>query len=99
MLDCGAERVVVGRLCEEGTLDEAYLDAMLDAAGDPERLVWHRAIDVSKDALSDVRVLLDKGVQAVLTSGGAIRAVEGSARIGVVHRPRHAGGCWRRGQT
>ena len=81
MLDCGAERVVVGGLCEEGTLDEAYLDAMLDAAGDPERLVWHRAIDASKDALLDVRVLLDKGVRAVLTSGGAIRAVEGSARI------------------
>ena len=28
MLDCGAEAVVVGGLNEEGTLDEAYLEAM-----------------------------------------------------------------------
>tara|TARA_B110000003_G_scaffold46653_1_gene44941 strand:- start:41304 stop:42011 length:708 start_codon:yes stop_codon:yes gene_type:complete len=80
MMDCGAERVVVGGLTEEGRLDEKYLEAMCKAVG-PEHLVWHRAIDMSEDALSDVTLLLNAGVNAVLSSGGAARAVEGVDRI------------------
>ena len=80
MMDCGAERVVVGGLTEEGRLDERYLEAMCTAVG-PEHLVWHRAIDMSEDALSDVTLLLNAGVNAVLSSGGAARAVEGVDRI------------------
>jgi copper homeostasis protein len=80
MMDCGAERVVVGGLTEEGRLDERYLEAMCKAVG-PEHLVWHRAIDMSEDALSDVTLLLNAGVNAVLSSGGAARAVEGVDRI------------------
>jgi copper homeostasis protein len=76
MMDCGAERVVVGALTAEGRLDEAYLEAMCEAVGS-ENVVWHRAIDASVDSDGDVAILLQHGVQEMLSSGGCARAVEG----------------------
>ena len=80
MLDCGAECVVVGGMSEHGVLDQEYLSAMCDAV-DAERLVWHRAIDMSSSLEHDAEVLLEMGVNKVLTSGGAPRAVEGLDQI------------------
>ena len=80
MLDCGAECVVVGGLNEHGVLDQEYLSAMCGAV-DAERLVWHRAIDMSSSLEHDAEVLLEMGVTKVLTSGGAPRAVEGLDQI------------------
>lgn len=80
MMDCGAERVVVGALSEEGGLDQAYLEAMVNAVG-AEALVWHRAIDASLKVQEDVAVLREFGVEEVLSSGGALRAVDGVAQL------------------
>lgn len=80
MLDCGAERVVVGGLDSNGGLDEAYLETLVEAVG-AESLVWHRAIDASESPEQDIDTLLDWGVTSILSSGGAIRAVDGLARI------------------
>ena len=80
MMDCGAERVVVGALDEEGGLDQAYLEAMVNAVG-AEALVWHRAIDASIQVQEDVAVLREFGVEEVLSSGGALRAVDGVAQL------------------
>ena len=80
MMDCGAERVVVGALDEEGGLDQAYLEAMVNAVG-AEALVWHRAIDASLQVQEDVAVLREFGVEEVLSSGGALRAVDGVAQL------------------
>ena len=80
MLDCGADRVVVGGLNEEGSLDEAYLEAMCEGVGS-ESLVWHRAIDVSATPDADLELLLRAGVTSGLTSGGAARAIEGIDQI------------------
>lgn len=80
MMDCGAERVVVGALDEEGGLDQAYLEAMVNAVG-AEALVWHRAIDASIQVQEDVAVLREFGVEEVLSSGGALRAVDGLAQL------------------
>ena len=80
MMDCGAERVVVGALSEEGGLDQAYLEAMVNAVG-AEALVWHRAIDASLQVQEDVAVLREFGVEEVLSSGGALRAVDGLAQL------------------
>ena len=80
MLDCGAERVVVGALTESGILDEAYLEAMCEAVG-PEHMVWHRAIDASSNPDKDVDVLLQYGVRELLSSGGAARALEGITKL------------------
>lgn len=80
MMDCGAERVVVGALDEEGGLDQAYLEAMVNAVG-AEALVWHRAIDASLQVQEDVAVLREFGVEEVLSSGGALRAVDGVPQL------------------
>ena len=80
MMDCGAERVVVGGLDEEGGLDQVYLEAMVKAVG-AESLVWHRAIDASLQVQEDVRILREFGVEEVLSSGGALRAVDGMAQL------------------
>lgn len=80
MMDCGAERVVVGALGEEGGLDRAYLEAMVNAVG-AEALVWHRAIDASLQVQEDVAVLREFGLEEVLSSGGALRAVDGVAQL------------------
>ena len=80
MMDCGAERVVVGGLDEEGGLDQVYLEAMVNAVG-AESLVWHRAIDASLQVQEDVRILREFGVEEVLSSGGALRAVDGMAQL------------------
>ena len=80
MMDCGAERVVVGALSEEGGLDQAYLEAMVNAVGG-EALVWHRAIDASLQVQEDVAVLREFGVEEVLSSGVALRAVDGVAQL------------------
>ena len=80
MMDCGAERVVVGALSEEGGLDQAYLEAMVNAVG-AESLVWHRAIDASLQVQEDVAVLREFGVEEVLSSGGALHAVDGVAQL------------------
>ena len=80
MMDCGAERVVVGALDEEGGLDQAYLEALVNAVG-AEALVWHRAIDASLHVQQDVAVLIEFGVEEVLSSGGALRAVDGVAQL------------------
>jgi copper homeostasis protein len=80
MLDCGAERVVVGALTAEGRVDEVYLEAMCEAVGS-ENLVWHRAIDASADPDADVSILLQHGVKEMLSSGGCARAVEGLAAL------------------
>ncbi|MAB73594.1 MAG: copper homeostasis protein CutC [Flavobacteriales bacterium] len=80
MMDCGAERAVVGALDEEGGLDQAYLEAMVNAVG-AEALVWHRAIDASLQVQEDVAVLREFGVEEVLSSGGALRAVDGVAQL------------------
>ena len=80
MVDCGAERVVVGALSEEGGLDQGYLEAMVNAVG-AEALVWHRAIDASLQVQEDVAVLREFGVEEVLSSGGALRAVDGVVQL------------------
>ena len=80
MMDCGVECVVVGGLDSNGALDALYLETLVEAVG-AESLVWHRAIDASETPEQDVETLLKLGVTSVLSSGGAIRAVDGLARI------------------
>lgn len=69
-LESGAEKVVVGGLTEAGELDEQLLEILVKEVG-AENLVWHRAIDVCDDPITAANILVDYGVQEVLSSGGA----------------------------
>ncbi|WGW11454.1 copper homeostasis protein CutC [Saxibacter everestensis] len=76
----GVHGVVIGALREDGTADLTLTRALADAAKaiNPDvEVTFHRAIDHSADPVGCLRSLAGIGVDRVLTSGQARRAVEG----------------------
>lgn len=72
----GAGGVVVGALTVDGAVDRAALEQWRDAAGNAT-VVFHRAIDAVPDPLVALTQLQELGVDRILTSGGAVRSVDG----------------------
>ena len=78
--EIGADGMVVGGLCPDGTVDLALVQDLADAArGLP--LSFHRAFDFTPDLAASLELLADAGVGRVLTSGGAPTAAEGATVI------------------
>ncbi len=72
--------VVIGASLADGRLDEGALAVLLEhAAGLPA--VLHRAFDLVPDDHVALEAAIRLGFRRVLTSGGAVSAVEGAARI------------------
>jgi copper homeostasis protein len=83
---CGADGVVIGALTSEGTVARGILGRLVEAA-QPLAVTFHRAIDDTPDLDQALAVLLELGVQRVLTSGGAPTAEAGIPTLaGMVHR-------------
>ena len=80
LMEMGVDRVVTGGLDAAGWPDAALM-AALDRSIGLQNVVFHRALDEVTDAEACARRLLDAGVQTVLSSGGAKRAVDGAGRI------------------
>ena len=78
-LDLGAHGVVVGAV--RGEEVDASLVRRVRALAGPAELTFHRAFDTLTDLEKALDVLLDLGVDRVLTSGGASRAVDALERI------------------
>ncbi|MFS0824016.1 copper homeostasis protein CutC [Bacillus sp. 1P02SD] len=76
--ELGATGIVFGSLTETGEIDEAFLQKVIDAA-DGMKITFHRAIDEAKDIIAAYKTLqkYSDSIQAVLTSGGAQKALEG----------------------
>ena len=74
--DMGVAGVVVGCLTAEGTIDEARMKALVDAAR-PMKVTCHRAFDMTRDHSEAVEALVRAGVDRVLTSGRHDTALEG----------------------
>lgn len=79
-VDQGADGVVLGALTRSGTVDEARMRDLIDAADDAE-VTFHRALDVIADPIAALDTLAELGVARVLTSGGAARAADGLDRL------------------
>lgn len=78
--ELGADGVVIGGLCRDGTIDVDLVRLLVDAArGLP--VTFHRAFDLTPDLGSSLDVLADAGVQRILTAGGAATAVDGAAML------------------
>ena len=80
----GAAGVVIGALDECGSIDESAVARLVDAATrtrSQATLTLHRAIDQASDPAAAVAKLAALGVNRVLTSGGAARAVDGAATL------------------
>lgn len=81
----GLAGVVIGATDTAGRLDLDLLRALADhAAG--LALTLHRAIDLVPDAAAAVEIAIALGFDTILTSGGALVAAEGTARIAAMHR-------------
>jgi len=79
----GAAGVAIGVLRADGAVDEARTALLADAAR-PATVVFHRAIDASRDPLEAIDALVRIGVDRVLTSGGAASALEGRETIAAI---------------
>lgn len=77
----GAVGVTIGALDKEGMPDRKVLERLIEAAGEKTELTFHRAIDVCRDPVEALDILIELGFDRVLTSGGASTAMEGADMI------------------
>ncbi|MFI5257515.1 MAG: copper homeostasis protein CutC [Gemmatimonadales bacterium] len=75
-----ADGVVVGALTTDGEVDVAAMRGLLDVAR-PMKVTFHRAFDFTRDQDEALNALLDLDVDRVLTSGGAVTALQGAQTI------------------
>jgi copper homeostasis protein len=83
-VDSGAAGVVIGALTSDGSLDAVAVERLVEAArstGTGASVTFHRAIDQSADPVALVASLASLGVDRVLTSGAASRAIDGGATL------------------
>lgn len=74
-LAAGAAGVVVGAALPDGRLDPDALARLREAAGDAP-VMLHRVFDVVPDRPAALEEVIALGFERVLTSGGAVRAVD-----------------------
>lgn len=89
LIENGADGIVFGFLHEDGTVNIERCREMLEIIGD-RTSVFHRAIDVVPDVFAALDVLIELGVNRVLTSGQKPRVPQGLAVIKKMIS--HAGG-------
>ncbi len=78
------EGFVFGALTEELKVNVHQLKQIQEAVGD-KKLVFHRAIDESVDLTESIKVLIDNGVEEVLTSGGEATVPEAQELMKTLH--------------
>ncbi|HLS13988.1 MAG TPA: copper homeostasis protein CutC [Beutenbergiaceae bacterium] len=81
----GAHGVVIGALSAEGRVDLAATRAVIAAAREAAPgavLTFHRAIDHVAEPWRELPALAELGIDRVLSSGGASRAIDGVATLG-----------------
>lgn len=74
--DRGAHGIVFGALSEAGDVDRENLRALVESAR-PLPVTFHRAFDLAREPLAALETLLEIGVDRLLTSGHAARAIDG----------------------
>ena len=86
----GVHGVVVGALSSKRTVDLFAVERWMQAA-DGLPVTFHRALDVCIDPVKQLALLAGTGVGRVLTSGGAVRTIDGLALLELMVRERPAG--------
>lgn len=75
--DLGVSGVVFGVLNNENEVDAPLLKSLINCAS-PMEVTFHKAIDEVSDPLASLDILINLGVNRVLTSGKAETAIEGA---------------------
>ncbi|MBX2859352.1 MAG: hypothetical protein KTR17_11880 [Cellvibrionaceae bacterium] len=88
MHSAGVDGVVFGMLNADGSIDVERTKNLIDLAR-PMQVTFHRAFDMSSNAMQALDALLDCGVDRILTSGHAPSAMEGLSLIAKLQS--HAG--------
>ena len=78
--EAGAAGVVLGILTSDGRIDVDRTGYLVECAGSMD-ITFHRAFDMSGDALLSLEDIIKTGANRLLTSGQARSAAEGSALI------------------
>lgn len=76
LMNAGVHGVVVGALLPNGEPDVSFLSEIKKMAGNTA-LTCHRAIDVAKDTVGMVALLVELGYQRILSSGQKNKAIDG----------------------
>ena len=83
--EAGMAGVVVGAAAVDGGLDRAILRQFVEAAGGlPTTL--HRVVDTLTNPVTAVGVAIDLGFDTILTSGGALCALQGVETLATMHK-------------
>lgn len=81
----GMAGVVLGASRLDGTLDATVLRMLLAGVGPGMEKVLHRCIDLAPDPVAAVEQAIALGFDRILTSGGAVRALDGLGRLRAMH--------------
>jgi copper homeostasis protein len=76
----GAQGIAFGILTEEGHVDEVRCRTLIDHCGELG-IVFHRAFDVVPDPFQAIDLLVDLGVNRIMTSGQEASAYNGAENI------------------
>ena len=79
-LDLGADGLVIGALGPDARIDHQVVRSLLRDVG-AVPITFHRAFDVAADLDDALDALVSLGIRRVLTSGGAMTALEGVHRL------------------
>ncbi|KQM76097.1 copper homeostasis protein CutC [Sphingomonas sp. Leaf22] len=88
LIAAGVDGLVFGA-ARDGAIDEAVLRewvAAVRAVRDDIDLTLHRAVDLLPDPVAAIEPAVAHGFARILTSGGAVRALDGAAVIAAMHR-------------
>lgn len=72
--------VVIGALNPDGTIDCKTVDRLIEAA-DGMSVTFHRAFDLTKDPFETLKILLERRIDRILTSGLAATALDGTETL------------------
>ena len=76
----GIMGIVFGMLLPDGQIDKARMRRLIDLAR-PMQVTCHRAFDMSRDPFESLDLLLELGVDRLLTSGQELNAMRGLGLI------------------
>ncbi len=76
----GVEAIVTGILDSRGEIDVRRTTELIDIAR-PMKVTFHRAFDVARDAKKSLEILIELGIERILTSGQESNAFEGAETI------------------
>lgn len=85
MQELGAIGVVLGASRPDGRLDDDVLRRLLTCVDEEREAVLHRAFDLAPDPFEALETAISLGFDRILTSGGAVRAVDALRLLALLH--------------